>query len=543
MRYLLNQVEIDLLKGTATTHEASHDIRAKTLAVLKILIQHSDQVVTKTQLLETVWQGVVVQEQVLVQSIRELREILGADCIKTHPRIGYQLAVAPIPIQGSKVTDKWRFAVVSVVLMLIISGLWLNGMRAVNQPETRYPTIAFLPVENAMLDDVHAAVPLHGLAYLSEHTQAEGGLPVVAAEHVLTTLSHSPWYSNDTAKIRISRRQDVLQLQERLGADLLVETRLSGFPQDMQLQYTLHFNRGAEQGVVFASEPELAYQALIARLATRYGEHDQRLDIQSNLDFSNEAFARGLQMYLLRNYQEAIALLRSALRHAADPLTVRRYLAASLANNGDVAAALSLLQQNIVATGDDVVTERERMRANLMMGYLLINWPQQTDREQELIRAEKYIATAREQASDNSDHLFIAYALEELGKIKRIQGRYSEASRLLHSALSYHQRFDAIYGQTNALIELARIATEQGEHQEATRLFAQAHQVAEASNAVPNQIWIWLAQADLLRQARQVEQANQLALRAKALAKNADDPVLIERVEAWFAKAPIYTVN
>ncbi|KNC65670.1 CadC family transcriptional regulator, partial [Pseudoalteromonas rubra] len=161
----------------------------------------------------------------------------------------------------------------------------------------------------------------------------------------------------------------------------------------------------------------------------------------------------------------------------------------------------------------------------------------------ELSRAEKYIATAREQASDNSDHLFIAYALEELGKIKRMQGRYSEASRLLHSALSYHQRFDAIYGQTNALIELARIATEQGEEQEATHLFAQAHRVAEASNAVPNQIWIWLAQADLLRQARQVEQANQLALRAKALAKSADDPVLIERVEAWFAKAPIYTVN
>ncbi|MCG7533840.1 winged helix-turn-helix domain-containing protein [Pseudoalteromonas sp. OOF1S-7] len=543
MRYLLSQVEIDLLKGTAITAQGTKAIRAKTLAVLQILIQHADQVVTKAQLLDTVWQGVVVQEQVLVQSIRELRELLGADSIKTHPRTGYQLVAEVIPIQRIKVANYRRSAVVLTVLILAVSWLMLSGQWGAKNHAAHYPTVAFLPVENAILDDVHTAVPLHGLAYLSKHTRAEAELHVVAAEHVLTTLSHSPWYSDDTGQIRLSRRQDVLQLQERLGADLLIETRLSGFPQDMQLQYTLNFNWGAEQGVVFAPDPEQAYQALIARLASRFGGHEQQLNVQRHLDFSNEAFARGVQLYLSREYQDAIAALRLALSHTGDPLTVRRYLAASLANHGDVTAALALLQQNIAATGDGAVTQRERMRANLMMGYLLINWPQQANREQELADAETYIATAHDQASDSSDHLFIAYALEELGKIKRIQGRYSEASRLLHSALSYHQRFDAIYGQTNALIELARIATEQGEQQEAERLFTQAQQVADASNAIPNQIWIWLAQADLLRQSRHVELANQLASRARALAMDADDPVLIERVEAWFASAPIYTVN
>ncbi|AZZ97596.1 winged helix-turn-helix domain-containing protein [Pseudoalteromonas sp. R3] len=543
MRYLLNNVEVDLVKGTATTRDGIQDIRAKTLAVLQILIQDSEQIVTKAQLLDTVWRGVVVQEQVLVQSVRELREILGADAIKTYPRIGYQLTLVPVPIGISSAAQKYSVAVLLSVLVLAMSWGLLSKWWGAELSSDRYPTVAFLPVDNAILDDVHAAVPLTGLTYLSEHIQKESALPVVTAEHVLTTLSHSPWYSDDTAQIRLSRRQDVLQLLERLGADLLVETRLSGFPQDMQLQYILHFKHSEEQGVVFAASPELAYQALIARLTTRYGELSQALHTQRDLDFSNEAFARGVQFYLSRNYHQAIALLRSALSHSDDPLTVRRYLAASLANHGDVSAALALLQSNIAEQGTDPVTRRERMRANLMIGYLLVNWPQADDRDQELERAQQYIATAHEQATDNADQLFIAYALEELGKIKRIQGRYSEASRLLHSALSYHQRFDAIYGQTNALIELARIATEQGEHKEAARLFEQAHQVAKASNAIPNQIWIWLAEADLLRQSQHVEQAHRLASRARVLARDADDPVLIERVEAWFARAPIYTVN
>ena len=37
MRYLLNQVEVDLLKGTAVTGEGAKAIRAKTLAVLQLL--------------------------------------------------------------------------------------------------------------------------------------------------------------------------------------------------------------------------------------------------------------------------------------------------------------------------------------------------------------------------------------------------------------------------------------------------------------------------------------------------------------------------
>ncbi|WP_171045613.1 winged helix-turn-helix domain-containing protein [Pseudoalteromonas rubra] len=543
MRYLLNNVEVDLVKGIATTSDGSRDIRAKTLAVLQILIQYSDRIVTKAQLLDTVWRGVVVQEQVLVQSIRELREIFGADAIKTHPRIGYQLTIAPVSVDSSKAGQKYSVAAFLSVIVLAMFWVLLSQWWEKDLSSEHYPTVAFLPVDNAMLDDVHATVPLTGLSYLSEQTLQESALPVVTAEHVLTTISHSPWYSDDTAQIRLSHRQEVLQLLERLGADILVETRLSGFPQDMQLQYTLHFKHSEEQGVVFAASPELAYQDLITRLTARYGKPSQTLHTQRNLDFSNEAFARGVQLYLARNYLDAIALLRTALSHSEDPLTVRRYLAASLANQGDISAALALLQQNIDEKGDDSVTRRERMRANLMTGYLLVNWPQADDRAQELERAQQYIAIAHEQATDNADQLFIAYALEELGKIKRIQGRYSEASRLLHSALGYHQRFDAIYGQTNALIELARIAAQQGEMKEAARLFEQAHQVAKASNAIPNQIWIWLAEADLLRQSQKVEQAHRLASRARALARDADDPVLIERVEAWFARASIYTVN
>jgi DNA-binding winged helix-turn-helix (wHTH) protein len=54
-------------------------LRPKTFAVLRYLVEHSGKLVTKDDLLDTVWAGTVVSDTVLKSCIRELREALGDD--------------------------------------------------------------------------------------------------------------------------------------------------------------------------------------------------------------------------------------------------------------------------------------------------------------------------------------------------------------------------------------------------------------------------------------------------------------------------------
>src|SRR5262249_39714472 len=70
-------------------------LRPKAHAVLKHLVDHPGQLVTKHQLLEAVWPGTFVGDAVLKVSIRQLREALGDDAespqfIETSHRRGYR---------------------------------------------------------------------------------------------------------------------------------------------------------------------------------------------------------------------------------------------------------------------------------------------------------------------------------------------------------------------------------------------------------------------------------------------------------------------
>ena len=70
-------------------------LERRPLDVLSTLLAHVDEVVTKEELIETVWQGRATVENVLPNAITKLRKALGdnaANRIVTHPRIGYRFS-------------------------------------------------------------------------------------------------------------------------------------------------------------------------------------------------------------------------------------------------------------------------------------------------------------------------------------------------------------------------------------------------------------------------------------------------------------------
>ncbi len=70
-------------------------IGARAFDVLSYLVIHRDRVVTKTELLDHVWPGVVVEEANLSVHVSALRKVLGAHALATVPGRGYRF-VAPV---------------------------------------------------------------------------------------------------------------------------------------------------------------------------------------------------------------------------------------------------------------------------------------------------------------------------------------------------------------------------------------------------------------------------------------------------------------
>jgi serine/threonine protein kinase/DNA-binding winged helix-turn-helix (wHTH) protein len=71
------------------------DIEAKPFEVLRTLLLHAGEVVTKAELLEAVWPGTAVVDGSLATAISKLRKLVDEDgrVIVTTPRVGYKLAV------------------------------------------------------------------------------------------------------------------------------------------------------------------------------------------------------------------------------------------------------------------------------------------------------------------------------------------------------------------------------------------------------------------------------------------------------------------
>lgn len=86
------------------------DLRPKTFAVLRYLVERPGMLVSKQELLEALWPGTFVTEEVLKGCIREIRAALGDDAAtprltETKHRVGYRF-IAEVRIADAAVADR-----------------------------------------------------------------------------------------------------------------------------------------------------------------------------------------------------------------------------------------------------------------------------------------------------------------------------------------------------------------------------------------------------------------------------------------------------
>jgi predicted ATPase/DNA-binding winged helix-turn-helix (wHTH) protein/Flp pilus assembly protein TadD len=93
--YRFGPFRLDTSVGSVTRDELPTGLGTRAVGVLQVLVARANQYVSKSDLLDAAWPGVVVEEANLAVQMSAIRRVLGQDCaevrIETLPRRGYRL--------------------------------------------------------------------------------------------------------------------------------------------------------------------------------------------------------------------------------------------------------------------------------------------------------------------------------------------------------------------------------------------------------------------------------------------------------------------
>lgn len=100
--FQLEEWLVDPLHGQIVGPAGPIRLEPRVMRVLVCLAERSGEIVSREQLIEQVWEGTVVTDEVLTQSVSELRKALGEEpkeprFIQTIPKQGYRLIAAAVP--------------------------------------------------------------------------------------------------------------------------------------------------------------------------------------------------------------------------------------------------------------------------------------------------------------------------------------------------------------------------------------------------------------------------------------------------------------
>lgn len=107
----IGDFNLDVASGTLTGPGRSAKLEPKTVDVLVCLASHQGELVTRDQLIESVWQGRFVTESQISKRIAEIRQALGDDhsprrFVETLPKRGYRLICESVALEYSHPEDR-----------------------------------------------------------------------------------------------------------------------------------------------------------------------------------------------------------------------------------------------------------------------------------------------------------------------------------------------------------------------------------------------------------------------------------------------------
>jgi adenylate cyclase len=414
---------LDLSRGCLLSDGREIPLRPKTFAVLTHLAQHPGRLVSKDELFEAAWPGLVVGDDTLVQSIGELRRALGdtdARLITTVPRRGYRLEMESAPAERRHARGvqplrfRWKYGLFApLALAIAFAAIWFATSR--QTPPLRVadvrPAIAILPFQNQS-DDPSREYLADGLTQDLINSLGHFSDLTVMSWNAVATYKGAIAQPGEIARVLAVRYQ--VEGSVRYADDRL---RVSAQLVDVQGRVLWSARYDEATADVFALQDSITREVAGA-LAIRVSEQEQKR-VASKAPASFDAYD-----YLLRARPALQRPTRTGLAEA------RELLRRALAIDPDYGAAHAALGETFHAA-------------------VSLGWAEDPDDYWQ--RVEKHAGDALRVDANN------VQARVLLGRYNLAYNRYSAAELELDRAVAINpNNADALAGRGNGLLWMGR---------------------------------------------------------------------------------------
>lgn len=478
-------IDANALTLTSTQGHAIN-IRPKTCQLLIVLLKSQGNVVSKAQLLDKVWSDSVVDEQVVFQSIKELRKIFNDDkVIKTLPKQGYiWLPNATVitsddesPINNTKKTNQFSYftvclALIAIAVITIASIVFIMSQdqtKPVNRVKSSVNgSVIILPTENLISGNDHGWIRLGMMDQLIQRLPSNDKAGVLQTDDVLQVLERA---KVPLSQVDINHIPDIFTVS---GAELIVATKLSGSPSDYQLSYTLYRRKSQQRGVLFNKDSQALIDELSTIVALQIGNTLPLNSDQYLTDFHDEMLGVAIDLRLEGNFKQAIPLLTSIVNNNPNNLTAQRLLIESYLQNKDLPQMAEQLERAI-GLARQLSAANELIRLLYFKGiYLYVT--KKPEASKTAITEGLNIANA------HNEWLFKAYLTELKATLAMQAKQYDQAEQLYKEALGYHRILKCPLGETQSWILLSKLAEVQNDPQKQKIALDKAYHLATQRN-------------------------------------------------------------
>jgi len=356
-------------RGLLRQEEVREHLEPMVMDVLVVLASHRGSVVTRDQLVETVWGGRFVTDEAIVAKIATLRQKLGDDSknpkyIETIPRRGYRL-IMPVDIPDAAEQENVRPSSWRVSRFIIAAGIAVSAIAVINwwpAAATSIDSVAVLQFKNISDQKIKYDPWVAGF-------REELFINLGQVTPKLKVAKGPPWSDDKTAQ----------QLAKELGVDALVHGTLRIYGEEIKVTVAIiasdgfqfwsgQFDEATED--IFQLQ-EIVASAVLTALGRESGKTLQAANVPPDPD-AYDPYTRGLLFLAKRDVdslQRAQTLFQETIQIDPNfgPAYLRQAITLLLLSDYSVEKRREIFQQAIDIVDEGVLADPSLREAAAMI--------------------------------------------------------------------------------------------------------------------------------------------------------------------------------
>lgn len=465
--------------GEVTFNNKVLTLRPKTFELLQLIASRSSEVISKEEILSTIWAGSVVEEQVVFQSINEIRRLLNqADCIKTYPKRGYSWTVentqwvnlcdTSVHEVESMVSSTYSYRkfgklywLMGLLLITLCCTFMLVNQVLINQDATEpeHEAILVLPFSTKHLEGIPQWERYAGMRQVIGGISPSDNSTVFRLEDSLEILNRLP----------LEDRENSEQLFAKSGASIILHTDISGVPGEYNIVLSFLTPSTKTRQVFSAHDLNSIVSQTLQRLSEVSTNSVNVGPIQSSKSLQNELLTQAIHFINNGDHEAAKHFLQTAVINDDTDLLTLYYLIQVTFQQGDL-DALELLLERVGRFEEDPNYAYYAHRITYIRGaYYALRG--------QFLKAKRLLRDAGDTAKANKDWLYFAHSNSMLGKLFEANGQFQTAQDLFQEAIHYHQLIQCPMGLSTGYLDLSKLFAKANQPQKAIQHFQIAKEI------------------------------------------------------------------